>query len=177
MELKLYKELLLPNEYVSSVYDVDYDDKISRGIRYAVFDLDGTLVPFDSLKVDDKLQTFINELNQKMDIGIYSDGRKERVEPVADKLQIPYIYRARKPFGRFKTIHKMFGGNCNPYNTMLIGNISNFDTVLANRLGMYNVLVDTLREHFNFKEAVCDMGQAIFTYPIKEEFQEYGRKK
>ena len=71
----------------------------------------------------------------------------------------------------------MFGNDCNPYNTMLIGNISNFDTVLANRLGMYNVLVDTLREHFNFKEAVCDMGQVFFTYPIKEEFKEFGRKK
>ena len=177
--IKLYKKLFLPNEYAPSIYDINYDAKKEEvGIKYAIFDLDGTLVPFDSLEVDDRLQEFIEQLKSKnMGIGIYSDGREQRVKPVADALQIPYIHRARKPFGSFKTIHQMFGHNCNPYNTMLIGNMSYFDTLFANRIGMHNVLVDTLRDRLNAKELICDASQLIFTKPIKEEFQEYGRKK
>ena len=104
----IYKKMFLPNEYTHSVYDIEKNEKKQMGIKFAVFDLDGTLVPFDSQDIDERLQNFIAELNGKMGIGIYSDGSKERVEPVAKKLEIPYIYRARKPFGSFKTIHQMF---------------------------------------------------------------------
>lgn len=176
--IKTYKKLFLPNEYARSIYDIDYDEKKEdAGIQYAIFDLDGTLVPFDSREVDDRLRAFIDELNQKLSVGIYSDGSKERVGSVAKKLEIPYVYRARKPFGNFKTIHQMFGENCNPYNTMLIGNMSWFDTFYANKVGMYNVLVDTLRDRLNAKELICDASQLLFTRPIKEELKEYGRKK
>lgn len=44
----------LPDMYVKSVYDIDYKKLYDDGIRYALFDVDSTLLPFDNIDVRDE---------------------------------------------------------------------------------------------------------------------------
>ena len=36
-----------PREYVSSIFDVDYEELWENGIRGLLFDIDNTLAPYD----------------------------------------------------------------------------------------------------------------------------------
>ncbi len=40
----------MPDIYVKSVYDIDYEKLYSEGIRYALFDVDSTLLPSNAHK-------------------------------------------------------------------------------------------------------------------------------
>lgn len=168
--MKKYKKLLLPDEYVDSVYDIDYSLYKESGIDNILFDLDGTITSFDSMDIDNRYVELVNQLKEDgFNIALYSDGSKGRIVPVVKILNIPFIYRAKKPFGSFKLVQNILGENCFPCNTMLIGNTYFFDILFANRVGMHSILVDTLSDqNFNLKESICHRLDNVMTYPIRK---------
>ena len=49
-------ENYIPDIYQKSIYSIDYDNLIKRGIKCILFDLDNTLVPPSSKEPNKKLQ-------------------------------------------------------------------------------------------------------------------------
>lgn len=147
----------IPNVYVKSVYDIDYKGLYDEGIRYALFDVDSTLLPFDNINVDDKqLKLFAGIKNIGIQTALYSNGSFERVKPVADKLNVKFVSNARKPIYKgFKVIKNMFDDECKPINTIFVGDSLLVDMIFADRCGMKKVLVDYVPDDgFNIKGKV-----------------------
>lgn len=141
-----------PDSYVHSIYDINYYKLYQNGIRYAVFDVDCTILPFDDIKVTDDdiiLFSYIKMLGIKS--GLCSSNLEGRVKPVADALKINYTAMVPKPFGSFESISRMFDGNCYPKNTVYIGDSLYLDMMQAARCGMSKILVDMVKGGFNFK--------------------------
>lgn len=168
-----------PDSYLPSVYDINYLKLHENGIRYAVFDVDSTILPFDDTKVTDKCMSLFNDIK---DIGITpalcSSGFIRRVKPVAEVLEVNYMARASKPFVSFERIKKLFDINCEAKTTMYVGDSLLFDMTLARKIKMYKVLVDMIREGSRVKIFANDALQAFMYISLKKEgfqFQKYYR--
>ena len=47
--------IVIPNMYVNSFYDIDEDYLIKKGIDKLIIDIDGTILPVDDIKVTKEL--------------------------------------------------------------------------------------------------------------------------
>ncbi len=166
-----------PDSYLPTVYDINYPKLYENGIKYAVFDVDCTLLPFDDTRVTSNNESlFKNIADLGMNAALCSSGSEKRVKPVADILKVNYMARARKPFVAFADIKKMFDDDCEPNNTMFVGDSLYLDMLLADRNKMYKVLVDMVRDGANLKLFTNDVIQAVMYTALKTEgfhFKEY----
>lgn len=86
-----------PNEYVKSVYVIDYDELYKRGKRGIIFDIDNTLVRHNE-KVTEDCKNLINHLKEiGFKVFLLSNNIRSRVEPFAKELDVPFICKAGKP--------------------------------------------------------------------------------
>ena len=163
MAISLLKRSM-PDSYLHSIYDIRYDKLRENGIKYAVFDVDCTILPFDDINVteDNKiLFRYINNLGIKS--ALCSSSLESRVKPVADELDLNYIALAPKPFMDFSLIRDLFDYDSTRDNTVVIGDSLYFDMLLAGRLNMPKILVDMVIDGFNFKVYPNEvMNAAIF---------------
>lgn len=167
---------LIPNVYQPSIYKIDYEKLYENGIRYGIFDVDCTLVSFDSIKVPDKLIKKIDEIKEiGITVGLCSSGSNKRVKPVADLLKVKYMANANKPFsGNFKLVKEnLFDSNCNESNTMMVGDSFYLDMMFAERLEIYKVMVDPVKDNDGnkLKMAANDMIQTtVYTLIPRDKF-------
>lgn len=173
MGIDLFKKCK-PDSYVHSIYDIRYNKLIENGFKYAVFDLDCTILPFDSINVteyDKLLFRYINNLGIKS--ALCSSSFVSRVKPVADALNINYVALAPKPFIDFSVISNLFDHECTRENTFYVGDSFYFDMLLAGRLNMHKILVDMITEGNSFKIYPNEvMNAAIF-----QNMKKYGLKE
>lgn len=142
----------MPDSYARSIYDIDYFKLYQNGIRYAVFDVDCTILPFDDINVGSDeiiLFTYISNLGIKS--GLCSSNIDSRVKPVAEALKVNYLSMVPKPFANFDQISSMFDANCHNDNTVYIGDSLYLDMMQAARCNVSKILVDMVKGGFNFK--------------------------
>ena len=145
-------EKCIPNSYASSVFDIRYDKLRNNGIKYAVFDVDCTLLPFDDINVTEEDKILFRYLkNIGIEAALCSSGFKSRVKPVADVLGINYLHGARKPFVDFSRINSLFDNQAERESTVYVGDSLYLDMYLAGRLRLNKILVDMIVNGFNFK--------------------------
>ena len=76
---------------------------------------------------------------------VSNSNKKEKVENVAKKLDIPYIYFAKKPFkSGFKKAKKIL--NLESIQIGVVGDQILTDVIGANRMGMFSILVKPIEE-------------------------------
>lgn len=103
-----YKNII-PEDYVSSIFDIDYNKLYSEGKRLILTDLDNTLI---SYKEDSPNEELFKWKNMVEDIGfeviIVSNSHNKRVKYFANQLNLPYVNLALKPlkFGFKKALRK-----------------------------------------------------------------------
>lgn len=143
-------EKYIPDIYAKSVYDINYDNLVSRGIKCVLFDLDNTLLPPRAKEVSKKLVDFIKQV-KKTDIRfiIYSNSRKKRVMDIANRLNLEYFYFVRKPYrGKFDKIIKKH--EYNQSEIAVIGDQLLTDILFANKMGVTAILVNPLSVNDKF---------------------------
>lgn len=167
---------LMPDSYVSSVYDINYYKLQENGIKYAVFDVDCTIVPFDSSKVDDELNTlfrYIKFLGIKP--ALFSSNLDSKVKPIANSLGVNYAPLRVKPFASFDEVKALFDSECNEENTVYIGDSFFFDMLQADNLHVYKILVDMIRNGSNLKLYANDIIQMVMSNTIVSSEFEFGK--
>ena len=166
---------LVPDSYVHNIYEIRYGKLYQNGIQYAVFDVDSTIVPFDSIKMEDEHKILFDYINKEigMNVCLCSTGTEKRVKPVGEFLNIPYLSKVKKPFFNFRLIKDIFGDDCNPYNTMLIGDSLFLDMIFASRYHLYKILVDDVKDGFNLKGAVLNAFNLSLAVPLKKRGFQY----
>lgn len=169
---------IIPDTYERSIYDINYVKLYKNGIKWAIFDVDCTILPFDDINVSDRL---INLFGLIKDIGImpglYSSNFEKRVKPVGDALEVKYIANAKKPFyGDFSLVkYSLFNDECKPVNTMMVGDSFYLDMLFAERLGFYKVMVDPVKGGHRIKTLANSIMQTtIYSVLPKDEFT-YGK--
>ena len=171
-------ESIIPDTYVKSVYDIDYLKLYENNIKYAVFDVDCTILPFDDKRVPEMLEELFSHIKcVGITPGLYSSGSYKRVEPVGDALCVNFVSNAKKPFyGDFKLVNdNLFNGMALPVNTMMVGDSFYLDMIFAQRLGLYKVMVDAVRGGDRLKTAANNLVQtSIYSFLPREKFT-YGK--
>lgn len=135
-------EAFRPNEYLDSIYQVDYASLKNKGIKGIIFDLDETLLAKEKLEISPSLFSFIEGLKDKgFSLFLLSNSsRTARIEYAAKTFNIPFSSFSMKPLPfAFDKARKIMGTKIE--ETVVIGDQLFMDIWGGNSFGMYTVLV------------------------------------
>ena len=95
-----YKNII-PDDYVSSIFDINYDKLYSEGKRIILTDLDNTLISYSSSYPTKELFEWKERLQKiGFEIIVVSNSGKERVRDFSALLGLKYVNFATKPLKR-----------------------------------------------------------------------------
>ena len=134
--------LIHPNLYIKKVQDISIELLKKNDIKALILDVDNTLIDYYKNLSEDVVK-WAKEL-QEQGIKMYilsNTNKKEKVETVAKKLEIPYINFAKKPSkkGFIKVKEEL---KLEPRNIGVVGDQIFTDVIGGNRCKMYTILVD-----------------------------------
>lgn len=137
---------LYPKVYLQKVQEITYDMLEKNQILGIILDVDNTLIDYYK-NMPEGIEQWCKNLKQRgIKFCIASNSNKrEKVQSVAKKLDIPYIYFAKKPLktGLKKAASKMKIENS---KVAVVGDQIFTDVLGANRTGMFSILVEPIKE-------------------------------
>ena len=162
------ENIVIPNAYAINVYEIDYDKLKKEGYNNLIFDIDNTILPVNEIEVPDELIELFKKLSQKgFNILIVSNNIKERVIPVAYKLETGYLFKADKP--KKEAFEKaLITLNSEKENTAMIGDQMLTDIKGANEYGIYSILVDPVEDRYDIKTKTSRILQNIMIKKLEK---------
>lgn len=143
-------EKYIPDIYQKSIYSIDYDKLINRGIKCLLFDLDNTLAPLTMKRPNKKLKELFDNLKEKgFIVIIFSNSSKKRIKPFKDELEVDCCARAKKPF-RSKFIKVINNYNVSVDEIAIIGDQILTDILGGNNIGITTILVNPVSTYDGF---------------------------
>ena len=138
------KKFMKPNLYELSIFDLDLDMLKQKGIKGFIFDVDNTIVPYDTPVPDDKIKNWFKKIDEMGFLSyIASNNSKGRVEHFAKELNIGFMPKANKPLTKnLKQISKNMG--IEPSETAMVGDQLFTDILGGNMAGMFTVLIEQI---------------------------------
>ena len=136
------KMTLKPNAYFKNVQEITIKFLLKKKIKALILDVDNTLIDYNKNLSDSVLKWAYELQGQGIKMYILSNtNKKEKVENVAQKLNIEYELFAKKPAkkGFLKAQKKL---NFNPENIGVVGDQIFTDIIGGNRCKMFTILVD-----------------------------------
>ncbi|MBM7854055.1 HAD superfamily phosphatase (TIGR01668 family) [Desulfohalotomaculum tongense] len=132
---------LHPDMYVGSIKNIDIQKLKKAGIKALIFDLDNTLVPWNSSELTEETLAWFKELHKEgFKTCIVSNNNRQRVTKLCNLLEIPGIHKASKPRRKaFRRALRML--QVKPEETAMVGDQVFTDVLGAKRLGLYTILV------------------------------------
>ena len=139
--------ILYPNFHCNKITDITVDFLKENNIEALILDIDNTLLDFD-LKMVEGLEEWFNDVRDSGIRGyIVSNSNKEgKIKMVAEKLNLPYISFAIKPFKRGLIKAKEALQIEDNSKIAVIGDQIFTDVLGANRCKMFSILVEPLAE-------------------------------
>ncbi len=159
---------IIPNEYVSSIYDIDYNKLYDSGKRLILTDLDNTLISYKESVPTEELMIWKNELIEKgFEIIIVSNSRKTRVEYFANKIELKFQKSAKKPLkGGIKKAIKKASRGYSKDEIVLFGDQLMTDIYGSRRFGLDCILVKAI-----------DKKTEVFTTKVNRKIEKKMLKK
>lgn len=141
VDMTIWTAKLRPDEYVSSIYDIDLDKLWQAGYRLVCSDLDNTLVAWNHPDVSSDLAQWFEHAKQRgFELCIISNNKGPRVKLFAERAGIAYIAAANKPKpDAFRQALTMFGKTAD--ETVMIGDQLFTDIQGGNLAGLHTILV------------------------------------
>lgn len=151
---------IIPKMYMKNIYEIDYKYLKKQNLTNLIFDIDNTLLPVDDKNVPDKLLHHFIQLKNDFNILIMSNNHIERVKPVANILQVKFLYKAGKPKKEaFEKALKLLQST--KENTVMIGDQMLSDIKGASELGIYTILIDPISNKHNIQTKTSRILQDI----------------
>lgn len=138
--------ILYPKIYLNTVKEITYELLQKNGLKGLILDVDNTLIDYYKNTIDG-LENWCEDLKNKgIKFCIASNSNKrEKVKGVAEKLGIPYIFFAKKPFkGGLNKAKDIMGLQNN--EVAVVGDQIFTDVLGANRCKMFSILVEPIEE-------------------------------
>ncbi len=142
--------IIYPDVYLSNVKDITIQFLMENKLKALILDVDNTLIDYYK-NLSEDIVNWANEL-QGQGIKLYilsNTNKKEKVEKVANKLEIPYKLFAKKPSKKgFKQIQKEL--KIESSSIGVVGDQIFTDVIGGNRSKMFTILVDpvTKKDYF-----------------------------
>ena len=140
-----YKNIV-PDEYVSTIFDIDYNKLYSEGKRLILTDLDNTLISYIATRPNEDLFRW-KEMVEKIgfEVIIVSNSRKTRVSEFANELKLPFVKFAKKPTKLgFKKALKIASKRYQANEVVELGDQLMTDVYGSKRMKFYTVLVKAI---------------------------------
>lgn len=146
MEGKTMFAKLKPSLQAAHLRDISLRELGERGIRHILLDMDNTLAPWREETVDGADSAWIeNAKAEGFTLLILTNSASRRPGNIAKALGIDFSGNAKKPFRA--PLEKLMGQReMRPEDTVLVGDQLFTDILLANKLGLYSVLVKPLSD-------------------------------
>jgi len=157
--------ILYPKLYLNSVTEISIETLEKYHLKGLILDVDNTLIDIDRNMPEGIPKWVENLKKQGIALCIVSNTNdKDKVEEVVKKLEIPYIYFAKKPLkSGLKKAAKIM--NIEPTKIAVVGDQIFTDVLGANRMGMFSILVDPIEE------------KDIWITKLKRPIEEYIKKQ
>lgn len=167
--------IFYPKSYFNKIVDIDVNFFIEKNIKAVLLDIDNTILDKRHNMVQG-LEEWVKKLKENsIKICILSNtNKKKKAQNLSDKLEVPFIYFAKKPlkFG-FKKAKKILEIEDN--NTIaVIGDQVLTDVFGANRCKMYSILVKPLKKEDIF---VTKINRLIEKQILKNYFKKINESK
>lgn len=135
------RDLLVPDLYVASIFDLDLERLRRHGLRGFILDLDNTLVEWGYPEPTEPLRRWVERLRAAgFRACIVSNNSPSRVQAFARSLSVPGIDKAVKPRrGAYRRAMALMGTGA--AETAVVGDQVFTDILGGKRLGLYTVLV------------------------------------
>ncbi len=133
-----------PDYKFDSVHHIEEHFFVDHNIKFALLDIDNTLVSYTLPLADEGARNFLSMLKANgVKYAFVSNNHKERVERFAEEFSVPYVHNAAKPllFG-IKKAMRMLGAE--KTNTVLIGDQVFTDIYAGKRAGILSVMVNPI---------------------------------
>ena len=162
---------IYPKAYLNKVQDITIQFLIENKIKALILDVDNTLIDYYKNLSDDVVEWAHSLQGQGIKMYILSNtNKKEKVEKVANSLEIPYKLFARKPSkGGFVKIQKEI--KIEPENIGVVGDQIFTDVIGGNRCNMFTILVDPVTP----KDYWYTAWKRPIENKIKQKFKKYGK--
>lgn len=159
---------LYPKELLSSVEEISIELIKNNKLKALILDVDNTLIDYAKNLSEEKIKWAKGLKGQGVKLYILSNSnKKEKVKNVANKLEIPYILFAKKPFKKgFLKIQKEL--NLKPEEIGVVGDQIFTDIIGGNRCKMFTILVEPIDKK--------DLLITAWKRPIEERIKRKFRK-
>lgn len=134
--------ILYPNELLNKVEEISIQFIQKNKLKALILDVDNTLIDYNKNLSEEKIK-WVKELKgQGVKLYILSNtNKKEKVEKVANNLNLPYVMFAKKPSKKgFLKIQKEL--QLNPEQIGVVGDQIFTDVIGGNRCKMFTILVE-----------------------------------
>ena len=160
---------IYPKAYLNKVQDITIQFLIENKIKALILDVDNTLIDYYKNLSDDVIEWAHSLQGQGIKMYILSNtNKKEKVEKVANSLEIPYKLFARKPSKRgFMKIQKEI--KIEPENIGVVGDQIFTDVIGGNRCNMFTILVEPVTP----KDYWYTAWKRPIENKIKQKFKKY----
>ncbi len=168
-------ELFVPDIYAKSIFDINYNKLLERGIKCLIFDLDNTIAPKGVNVPDKKTIELFERIEEKgFKIIIVSNSFKKRVQPFKEHLNVDAAHTACKPLkNKYKKVMKIYHYKDN--EIAAIGDQLLTDILGANRMGFTSILVNPISNNdFNLTKMNRFFEKQIYKYMIKHGLFQIG---
>lgn len=161
-----------PNVHFDKVEQITIEFLRKHKINALILDVDNTLIDYRR-KMGESIVEWAKELrNQGIKLYILSNtNHKEKVEEVANRLEVPYHNLAKKPFkSGFLKVQKELQEK--PENIGVVGDQIFTDIIGGNRCNMFTILVEPIDE----KDFWYTAWKRPLENRIKKKYKEKQRK-
>lgn len=138
-------KILFPDFRFDSITQIHRNWLREQNIYNLLLDVDCTLKNYRSKMVEPDIAGWITrKREQGFEICLLSNGRRRRIQPLAQELDLPFLAPAYKPFpsGCRKAMQLLY---VDPRFTALIGDQIFSDVLAANLAGIRSILVTPLQ--------------------------------
>ena len=137
-------EKYIPDMYQKSIYTIDYEKLLKRGIKCLLFDLDNTVAPINMKNPSKKIKKLFGELKEQgFKVIIFSNSPKTRLKPFKDTLEVDCAARACKPHPK-KFLEVMKEYDFSVSEIAIIGDQILTDVIGGNNVGITTILVNPI---------------------------------
>ncbi len=144
MALELLEEKLNTG---TSILNISHHEIYSKGIKFLLLDVDGTLIPRGEINVHIDIKTWIEEAKKYFMIHLISNNpSKKRIKSIAEQLDLSYTYKANKP-SKKKIEEYILKSNAITNEVAIIGDRIFTDILAGNRVGIYTILVKPVKSN------------------------------
>lgn len=161
-------EYLQPTRQALSLDLISVEQLTRDGIKGLIIDLDNTMTPWNDVEVGPKVAEWITKV-KAAGIGVCvvsNNSKRQRVAVVAERLDIPFVFRASKPRRRaFRAGMDILGTGRG--DTAVIGDQLFTDILGGNRLGLYTILVTPINDHEHIGTRLVRRIEKVFFWLMK----------